>query len=79
MKIAKNEVKHRADLNSYDGFGAVLGGGSLYPGPREGNLAVFYKFRNQRQQIPLIAGGRQKRGFADLTSSDELGASTWTR
>jgi len=29
--------------------------------------------------MALIADGRQKRGFAGLTSSFELGASTWTR
>jgi hypothetical protein len=37
-------------------------------------LAVLYRFSNQRQQMPLIADGWQKRGFASLTSSIELGA-----
>ena len=37
-------------------------------------LFRYYRFRNQRQQMPLIAYGRQKRGFTGRTSSYELGA-----
>jgi len=74
------------------GCGRVVGDGGIYfylqgvivlpahQGLGLGRLimtALLYGFRNQSQQIALIADGRQKRGFAGLRALSSSARLTW--